>query len=429
MEHRVVCAISFLLLALSACSPVSKGRLTRAMQDGERRFQDQTGFVLYDVSKARTVVDYHGDRYFTPASNTKIFTFYTALTVLGQRMPALRYRETPDSLIIWGTGDPSFLYNKVFSDTTAYHFLRTSRKPVYISFSNFNTTHFGAGWAWDDYLYNFSPERSPLPVYGNLMMAKPEANTLRITPRYFQPYLKTLPPAAEVRLERGVFGNDIRYQPDQQPRTKALEVPFHADASTVVALLSDTLKRPVVLTNKPLRQASTLYGISTDSLYRVMMQDSDNFIAEQLLMACAGVLSDTLQPEVAIRYMLSHELSDLPDKPEWVDGSGLSRYNLFTPRTLVALWRKIAAKVPRERLFPLLVTGGKGTLKNLYKTSPPSIYGKTGSLSNNHCLSGFLLTKSGKTLIFSFMNSNFAQPTSEIRQHMQDILLRIYEHY
>jgi D-alanyl-D-alanine carboxypeptidase/D-alanyl-D-alanine-endopeptidase (penicillin-binding protein 4) len=32
-----------------------------------------------------------------------------------------------------------------------------------------------------------------------------------------------------------------------------------------------------------------------------MMQESDNFIAEQLLLTCAGVLSDSLKPEIAIR--------------------------------------------------------------------------------------------------------------------------------
>src|SRR5690606_39863376 len=89
-------------------------------------------------------------------------------------------------------------------------------------------------------------------------------------------------------------------------------------------------------------------------LYKVMMQDSDNFIAEQLLLSCAGVLSDTLAPEIAIDYMKANFLSDLPDEPIWIDGSGLSRYNLFTPRSIVMLWDKILESVPRQRLFRLL---------------------------------------------------------------------------
>src|SRR5690606_40565208 len=68
-------------------------------------------------------------------------------------------------------------------------------------------------------------------------------------------------------------------------------------------------------------------------LYKVMMQESDNFIAEQLLLLCAQVLSDSLKTEIAIDFVKKHYLDDLVDEPVWVDGSGLSRYNLFTPRS------------------------------------------------------------------------------------------------
>jgi D-alanyl-D-alanine carboxypeptidase/D-alanyl-D-alanine-endopeptidase (penicillin-binding protein 4) len=68
-------------------------------------------------------------------------------------------------------------------------------------------------------------------------------------------------------------------------------------------------------------------------------------------------------------------------------------------------------------------------VKNWYKADSPYIFGKTGSLSNNHCLSGYLITKSGKTLIFSFMNSNFVASTSDIRSNMQGILEYIRDNY
>ncbi|CAN0481010.1 unnamed protein product, partial [Phaeothamnion confervicola] len=202
-------------------------------------------------------------------------------------------------------------------------------------------------------------------------------------------------------------------------------------AEVTAKLLSDTLLKDVTVINRKLSTAAkTLYSIPADTLYKELMQESDNFIAEQLLLICAGVLSDSLKPEIAINYMKKNYLLDLPDEPIWVDGSGLSRYNLFTPRSIVKLWEKISERVPRARLFPLLAIGGKtGTVKKYYKNEPPYLYGKTGTLTNNHSLSGHLVTRKGRTLIFSFMNNNHPAQTSVVRQEMETILKQLYLHY
>jgi D-alanyl-D-alanine carboxypeptidase/D-alanyl-D-alanine-endopeptidase (penicillin-binding protein 4) len=177
--------------------------------------------------------------------------------------------------------------------------------------------------------------------------------------------------------------------------------------------------------------AKTIYSVPVDSVYKVMMQESDNFLAEQLLLVCSGIVSDTLQPEIMIRYAKKNLLSNLPDTPVWIDGSGLSRYNLFTPRTFVRLWDEIYDLVPKQRLFTLLPVGGvNGTIKKWYAgKNGPYVFAKTGTLSNNHCLSGYLITKRGRTLIFSFMNSNYVASTSEIRFEMQAILEEVYEKF
>ena len=161
-----------------------------------------------------------------------------------------------------------------------------------------------------------------------------------------------------------------------------------------------------------------------------MMQVSDNFIAEQIMLMVAQTISDTLNTKICIDYVTENFLTDLPDKPIWRDGSGLTRYNLFTPRSIVKLWEKIYDIIPKERLFPLLTTGGvSGTIKNWYAADEPYVFGKTGTLANNHSLSGFIQTKKGKTLIFSFMHNNYVTGSAKFKTKMQQMLETIRDKY
>jgi D-alanyl-D-alanine carboxypeptidase/D-alanyl-D-alanine-endopeptidase (penicillin-binding protein 4) len=88
-------------------------------------------------------------------------------------------------------------------------------------------------------------------------------------------------------------------------------------------------------------------------------------------------------------------------------------------------------EVPRRRLFDMFAVGGvSGTLKDWYPGNPvPYIHAKTGTLGNNHCLSGYLMTSSGKVLIFSFMNNHFRQPATEVKQQIQLVLEWVRDHY
>lgn len=420
------------LAFISSCSPLSKVRLNKTFKSTEEQFHDHTGFVLFDPEKNKTVFDFNGASYFTPASNTKIFTFYSALKILGDSVPALEYIQRNDSLIFWGAGDPSFLYKDVFYDSGIYDFLKNAEGNLYFSSANFYSPPLGPGWAWDDYTYDYSAERSPFPIYGNTVSVIADQDILKVTPDYFSTAFRSGGPKDRTEIIRDLNENVFTIFPARKiVPVKEINVPLRLDSATFLALLSDTLKRPVYSVRKPLPPyTNTLFSIHLDSLYRVMMQESDNFIAEHLLLMCSNVLSDSLKSEIAIDFVRENYLKDLPDKPVWVDGSGLSRYNLFTPRSIVKLWQKISEIVPRERLFSLLATGGvKGTIQKWYHGTPPYIFGKTGTLSNNHCLSGFLVTKKGKVLIFSFMNSNYTTSTNAIRRNMQSILNNIYEHY
>jgi D-alanyl-D-alanine carboxypeptidase/D-alanyl-D-alanine-endopeptidase (penicillin-binding protein 4) len=403
------------------------------LNKSEENFKNHTGFLLYDPHSHRSLIDYNASKYFTPASNTKIFTLYGGLHLLGDSIPALRYIIKGDSLIFWGTGDPSFLYGEVFQNNRTYEFLSASGKKLFFSAKNFNESRLGPGWSWDDYNHSYSPERSPFPITGNcISFSHDSVNNFDVRPAYFANHV-VIPDTLfrKAKLSRDPDSNQVTYTRGYDSASWERLIPFRYSPDMLVELLSDTIKKTVEEISMPIDPAAKyFYGIPADSLYKVMMQESDNFIAEQLLLLYAGIISDTLEQQIAIDSIKSRFLFDLPDDPVWKDGSGLSRYNLFTPATIVRLWEKISALVPQERLFKLLAVGGeKGTIRDNYKGEMPYVFGKTGTLRNNHCLSGFLITTRGKVLIFSFMNNNYTASSAEIKRVMEKVLLTVRDKY
>jgi len=418
-----VASVGFLLLI--SCSPALQ--IKKQVLQSEKSLHDQVGFYLAELNSSKPLVDVNGATYFTPASNTKIFTLYTSLRLLGDSLVALKYIQKNDSLFFQGMGDPSFLYSSIYNNSRTYFFFKNAAGKLYFNSSNFQTESLGPGWAWDDYNYYYSAERSSFPIYGNLISIQKKEGGFDFQPKHFATdWQSANEKQAEEEIVRGIDSNHLTYYPSEK-RNKSWQIPFRSSPDLTAGLLSDTLHRKVeVATSFPSGKYFLLKSIPVDSAYKPMMTESDNFVAEQLLLQCAAIVSDTLKPEMAIRYATQNFLSDLPDVPQWVDGSGLSRFNLFTPRSIVALWKKIYTVSSKERLFALLAVGGKsGTLKKLYKSETPYIFGKTGSLSNVQCLSGFLITKKNKILVFSFMHNNFTSSGSLVRQNIQTILEKV----
>jgi D-alanyl-D-alanine carboxypeptidase/D-alanyl-D-alanine-endopeptidase (penicillin-binding protein 4) len=128
-----------------------------------------------------------------------------------------------------------------------------------------------------------------------------------------------------------------------------------------------------------------------------------------------------------IEYMMEHHFTQMPDEPQWVDGSGLSRYNMFTPRSVVWLLQQIDNEFEDDRkLFAMMPAGGEsGTIRRWYAAADgqdPFVFAKTGTLSNNHCLSGYVITDSGRKLIFSFMNNHYVTSSSIVKEEMNKVL-------
>lgn len=405
---------------LTGCSPIRKIVKSQLQEDVLKN--SFHGLVVIDTETKKTIYAHNENRYFTPASNTKIATFYASTKLLPRTIPTLKYAAVNDTLYIEGTGDPSWIHPRL-ADSTAIRWLK-NQGTLALYTQNSNESRFGPGWAWEDYDTYFSPEKSTLPLFGNVVSLHFN-DELMVSPNFFADKVQV----KDTTLKRDEFTNHFYISPTEQD---TLEIPFITSGSITQKLLEDMLETTVVLTDRfPSVEKKTLYGMETDSIYRDMLFESDNFLAEQLLMVASSTLSDTLSTQKVIDHMLENHLNDLEQHPRWVDGSGLSRYNLFTPKSFVQILQKIHNEIPEERLFRIFpIWDATGTVKTWNDPSiEPFIFAKSGSLGNNYNLSGYLKTKSGKCLIFSFMNNHFKVPTAQIRSMIYATLRDIHNTY
>jgi len=428
----------FLLLTASLITSCSTDKsisrkVARQFKNSEVIKQYQVGFALFNMDRKEMIFQKNAEKYFTPASNTKLFTFYASLKMLPERMPALKYIEHNDSLIFWGTGDPAFLQFAV-KDRSAYDFLRATDKKIYFSPGRYTGSFYGEGWSWDDYDYYYQPEITELPIMDNMVTSSYRSvDKIDINPKIFASGFRvdSTKTTGNFQVTRDFLTNTFHYPAVPVKSNYNQQNPYKTSTQTTIEVLGDTLHKYVGLVKMKIPgDVKTLPGASRDSVLKHMMLPSDNFIAEHLLLVCSDQLGDTLSTSKAINHIVKNYLSFLPDKPKWVDGSGLSRQNLFTPRDMVYLLDTIYRTVNNpQKLYKMLPAGGQsGTLKNAYpKTDTPFVYGKTGSLGGVHNQSGYVLTQKGKTYIFSFMNNGFVKPTAEVRAEMVRIMTYIHD--
>lgn len=423
LKINVPFKILLLILAInSSCSTTKKIEHELANQSEINNYF--RGLVVYNPKTNKELINFNGNKYFTPASNTKLFTFYSAYRTFKDSVTGFKYVISNDSLIIKGTADPSFLYG--FDQSRTLEFLKNKSQNIYIIDENIAESSYGLGWAWDDYPYYYMPEKNLFPIYGNIIKLSKKGDSISVLPQFFNKSTKI---NDRVKLRRDVDKNNFYVKSDIELDER--QIPFKTSNQLIADLLSDEIgKKVVLIPSNKIYNFKEFKSVKYDSLYKQLLVDSDNFIAEQLMLQVGNKVDSVFSVAKAIDYSLKNYLLDIPQKPRWVDGSGLSRYNLFTPESLVYLLTKMYREIPTEKLFAYLPVGGdSGTLKNYYKNEKPYIYAKSGTLSNNYNLSGFLVTKKGTVLIFSFMNNHYHGSSSNRKNEMNDFLKKLYNKY
>jgi D-alanyl-D-alanine carboxypeptidase/D-alanyl-D-alanine-endopeptidase (penicillin-binding protein 4) len=162
---------------------------------------------------------------------------------------------------------------------------------------------------------------------------------------------------------------------------------------------------------------------------------SQNLHAEVLLRNIAQIDCDEsgAYPKAVRQFLINAGI----DKDDFVfyDGSGLSGYDLVTPRAVAKLL-SFAAHDPKtgapqpwfaDWKASLPIGGVDGTLADRFTTAPLKghVFAKTGTMGEARALSGYLDCASGQTVIFSILVDHHLPGDSADRDAMDKIVAAI----
>ena len=389
------------------------------------------GVKILNSQDNKVLWEHNSHSYFTPASNTKLNSLYAGLKFLGDSVPGLYVYEDSTTLYIKPAGDPTFLHPEIAQQPVFEYLKKTTKKIVGLD-QPFLSRQYGPGWGWSDYDESYMNERSVFPIFGNNIVFTGTAEELNYFPKrpVTLSHEKMTNSTGKVKSIGRKLNENIFYPDYGSNSNNRFVIPFVTSLELAYQVLSDTLHKKIEYSRAsfPQQNFRTIYSVHIDTLLKPLMENSDNFFAEQVLLMAGYERNGVFSNEQAIDSLLANEMNFYIDQPNWADGSGLSRYNLFTPTGFTELLKHLKNDFDFERVKNILPTGGEGTLRSLYKGKLQNrIFAKTGTLNNHLGLSGYLYTKKNKILIFSILVNNHISRATPIRQSIEKFLEAVYE--
>ena len=441
------------------------------------------GFYVASLKTKEVIFTQNEQKALVPASNMKIISSAAAMDFLGADftytttlfLDGLLKKSSGEfvgNVIIRGAGDPSmstYFYDDPLSILRQWCGVldslgvRSIRGNLVGDDSYFNDDPWGQGWSWDDFPYAFAAQISALSFNDNKVdvVVKPAfsigqpaeikvlpptsyvnvVNTARTVPR---------DSAASVSITRQSYSNVIYVSgtiaaDTSESGTRISSVAVDNPTLFTLSLFKKTLEeqgikvrggmfdskqwgdkiayaemRPVCYhTSPPLRD-----------IVRIENTISHNLCAEQIWRTAAKEFNGKgnadqaadMTRQFGVKNGISLKGASL------ADGSGLSRFNLISPKHVAEVLTAVYASKNRNNFMrSLAVPGERGTLQNRLKgtIAEKNLKAKTGTLTNVSALSGFITTRDQEPLVFSLMFNGYTLPASTIRAYQDIIALRL----
>ncbi len=202
------------------------------------------------------------------------------------------------------------------------------------------------------------------------------------------------------------------YPISEPPYVISLSVPSpelhaarHVQATLAAAGIEVAGEARVVVPGVAPAAGAILARLESPPLARLLepiLTDSHNWYAEMLLRVVAAEVTGAGRLDAGLellRRFLEDEVGCAPGAFHLDDASGLSPYDLITPRAVVELLRYVRSQPWRDAFLSALAKPGEGTLE-VWRGLPP-VAAKTGSIRHTLALAGYLDPASPEPVAFA----------------------------
>ncbi|MBK8248540.1 MAG: D-alanyl-D-alanine carboxypeptidase/D-alanyl-D-alanine-endopeptidase [Gemmatimonadetes bacterium] len=468
-----------------APAPAGDVRVLRASLDSmlrEPKYANASlGVLVVDPTQGDTLLSHNAGKLFMPASNQKLLTGAVALTQLGPdfRFSTTVYADGPivdgelrGQLRVVGTGDPSISDAmardamaplRAMADSLAARGIRRITQGLRPGGDAFPDAAWGFGWSWDDTDFPYSAGVDELYLNEGYLAVRVWGSAPGTAPRVRVAPNATFP---RVRLDaRSVARGDsiprarrLRVEHDSADATlivvsgeiaagdsSTLELSHRDNPRTFLEAFATALRERgiavegPITTQRPTPQVgrepmgTALFSWVSPQLAEVLPafeKPSQNQIGEILLKTLGRSKAGVGSADSGARVVRDQLLAWGARADGFVvrDGSGLSRYNVVSPETIIRVLDAMRTG-PHSALFhrSLPIAGVDGTVRNRMRgtAAANNVHAKTGTLNMVRSLSGYVTTAGGRPLLFSLLANHFTVPTRDIDALHEAIVVRL----
>lgn len=406
------------------------------------------GVKIKDLKNNQEIYSLNSSKLFIPASTTKVLTTLMALEKLGKDY---KFKTTLNSdapiknntlngdLYFLFKGDPTFKHsdiNKLFSQLKEKG-IKNIKGNIIIDKSYFDNVLYGPGWMWDDMDSCDSSPITSLVVDNNCIKAKLFVDNSKITvdsENIIELNTNNLKKSDNEDIKTKITDNTLSISGTIKENTEIEQSVSNPDVYLTNYLknyiLNDFGFKGKIIFNSDINTKTPKILALNESepiskILKFFNEESHNLTGELITKTIGATdsIPGSTQKGVNVLKKYLNEKFNYNDF-KIVDGSGLSRYNLFSPDLMVDVLTYLYNKPEYKEIiledFPL--GGVEGTLKNRLKEMKKyKVIAKSGSMTGINCLSGYIINDD-EAYTFSIMINNSNLGGKDLRDIQDKIL-------